>query len=95
VDCFSATKVPGNICRLKNLQALGSIQANKNLVSHLGNMTLMRSLGIMKVRQSYMLVEIGPEGWTPTQQPPEFSPFLRLLPLGLYFYTCEEGERYT
>jgi hypothetical protein len=28
----------------------------------------------------YMLVEIGPEGWTPTQQPPEFSPSLRLRP---------------
>jgi hypothetical protein len=27
-----------------------------------------------------LLVEIGPEGWTPTQQPPEFSPSLRLLP---------------
>jgi disease resistance protein RPM1 len=46
VDCFSATKIPANICRLKNLQALWSIQANKNLVSHLGNMTLMRSLAV-------------------------------------------------
>jgi hypothetical protein len=42
-----------------------------------------------------LLVEIGPEGWTPTQQPPEFSPSLRLLPQGLYFYSCEERECYT
>jgi hypothetical protein len=33
----------------------------------------------------HLLVEIGPEGWTPTQQPLEFFPFLRLLLRG-YFY---------
>jgi hypothetical protein len=33
-----------------------------------------------------LLVEIGLEGWTPTQQPPEFSPSLRLLPRGCYLY---------
>jgi hypothetical protein len=33
-----------------------------------------------------VLVEIGPEGWTPTQQPPESSPSLRLLPCDFYFY---------
>jgi hypothetical protein len=33
-----------------------------------------------------VLVEIGPEGWTPTQQPPEFSPSPRLLPSDFYFY---------
>jgi disease resistance protein RPM1 len=71
VDCFSATKIPGNICRLKNLQALGSIQANKNLVSHLGNMTLMRSLGIMKVRQSYIA-----ELWSSLTKMPNLSKLL-------------------
>jgi hypothetical protein len=39
-----------------------------------------------------LLVEIGPEGWTPTQQPPEFSPSLRLLSQGFYFYLCEERK---
>jgi hypothetical protein len=33
-----------------------------------------------------LLVEIGPEGWTPTQQPPESSPSPRLLPCDFYFY---------
>jgi hypothetical protein len=41
-----------------------------------------------------LLVEIGPEGWTPTQQPPEFSPFLRSLSRGSYFYLGEERERW-
>jgi hypothetical protein len=40
-----------------------------------------------------LLVEIGPEGWTPTQQPPELSPSLRLLPLGYCLYLCEERKR--
>jgi hypothetical protein len=40
-----------------------------------------------------VLVEIGPEGWTPTQQPPEFSPFLRSLSQGPYFYLGEGRER--
>jgi hypothetical protein len=42
---------------------------------------------------SLLLLEIGPEGWTPTQQPPEFSPSLRLLPQGHYFYLREERKR--
>uniref|UniRef100_A0A0D9WTQ1 Rx N-terminal domain-containing protein n=1 Tax=Leersia perrieri TaxID=77586 RepID=A0A0D9WTQ1_9ORYZ len=54
LDCIGATKIPGNICRLKNLQALQTISANKDLVSQLGNLTLMRSLCIMKVQQSYI-----------------------------------------
>jgi disease resistance protein RPM1 len=53
LNCFSATKLPGNICYLKNLQALYTISANKKLVSQLGNLTLMRSLAIMEVHQSY------------------------------------------
>ncbi|CAL5049987.1 unnamed protein product [Urochloa decumbens] len=54
LDCFSAVKVLGNICHLKNLQTLHIVSANKDLVSQLGNLTLMRSLAIMKVRQSCM-----------------------------------------
>jgi hypothetical protein len=33
-----------------------------------------------------VLVEIGPEGWTPTQQPPELTPFLRHFLRGSSFY---------
>jgi hypothetical protein len=43
----------------------------------------------------WLLVEIGPEGWTPTQQPPELSPPLRPLPLVYYFYLCEERKHET
>ncbi|AQK66725.1 disease resistance analog PIC11 [Zea mays] len=54
LNCFSATKIPGNICGLKNLQSLHTVSANEDLVSQLGNLTLMRSLTIMNVRQSYI-----------------------------------------
>jgi hypothetical protein len=40
-----------------------------------------------------MLVEIGPEGWTPTQQPPELTPFLRPLSRGSYFYFYSSEEK--
>jgi hypothetical protein len=45
-----------------------------------------------RVHTAVLLVEIGPEGWTPTQQPPEFSPSLRSLSPGFYFYLCEERK---
>ncbi|XP_066375664.1 disease resistance protein RPM1-like isoform X3 [Miscanthus floridulus] len=54
LSCFGATKFPGNICHLKNLQALQIVSANKDLVSQLGNLKLMRSLAIVEVRQSYI-----------------------------------------
>jgi disease resistance protein RPM1 len=54
LNCFSATEIPGNISGLKNLQALMTVSANKDLVSQLENLTLLRSLAIMKVRQSYI-----------------------------------------
>ncbi|KAG0515957.1 hypothetical protein BDA96_10G321900 [Sorghum bicolor] len=50
LNCFSATKIPGNICGLKNLQSLHTVSANNDLVSQLGKLTLMRSLTIMSVR---------------------------------------------
>ncbi|CAN6176931.1 unnamed protein product [Urochloa humidicola] len=71
LDCFSATKIPGNISRLKNLQALQAVSANKDLVSHLGNMTLMRSLGILTVRQSYIA-----ELWSSLTKMPNLSRLL-------------------
>jgi hypothetical protein len=40
-----------------------------------------------------LLVEIGPEGWTPTQQPPDSSSLLRLFSRGYYFYSQEERKR--
>jgi hypothetical protein len=43
-------------------------------------------LGFFHEVGTKLLVEIRPEGRTPTQQPPEFSPSLRLLPRGFYFY---------
>ncbi|CAD6338479.1 unnamed protein product [Miscanthus lutarioriparius] len=54
LNCLSATKIPGNICRLKNLQALQVVSASKDLVSQLGNLKLMRTLAIAEVQQSYI-----------------------------------------
>jgi len=54
LNCFGGTKIPGNICRLKNLQTFLTVSANKDLVSQLGNLTRMRTLGILKVRPSYI-----------------------------------------
>ncbi|KAL6603557.1 hypothetical protein ACP70R_043918 [Stipagrostis hirtigluma subsp. patula] len=54
LDCLSATKILGNICHLKNLQSLHTVSANKDLASELGNLTQMRSLTIMNVRQCYV-----------------------------------------
>jgi disease resistance protein RPM1 len=54
LNCLSATKIPGNICHLKNLQALQEVSANKDLVSQLGNLQLLRSLAIAEMRQSYI-----------------------------------------
>ncbi|KAJ1260688.1 hypothetical protein BS78_10G251400 [Paspalum vaginatum] len=71
LDCFSATKIPGNICRLKNLQALHIVSATKDLVSQLGNLTLLRSLAIMKVRQSYIA-----ELWSSLTKMPNLSRLL-------------------
>ncbi|CAN6176933.1 unnamed protein product [Urochloa humidicola] len=54
LHCFGSTKLLGNICHLKNLQALYTVSVNKYLVSQLGSLKLMRGLGIMDVRQSYV-----------------------------------------
>ncbi|KAG0515959.1 hypothetical protein BDA96_10G322100 [Sorghum bicolor] len=71
LDCFSGTKIPGNICCLKNLQALHIVSASKDLVSQLGNLTLLRSLAIMKVRQSYIS-----ELWSALTKMPNLSRLL-------------------
>jgi predicted Mrr-cat superfamily restriction endonuclease len=43
-------------------------------------------IGEYTMNEYKVLVEIGPEGWTPTQQPPESTPSPRLLPCDFYFY---------
>jgi hypothetical protein len=43
-------------------------------------------------RRGRVLVEIGPEGWTPTQQPPELFSSLWLLLRGYFFYQGEEKK---
>ncbi|XP_062229699.1 disease resistance protein RPM1-like [Phragmites australis] len=79
LNCFGATKIPGNICCLKNLQALYIVSANKHLVSQLGNLTLMRSLGILEVQQSYIA-----ELWNSLKKMPNLG---RLL-----ISTCDVNE---
>jgi hypothetical protein len=44
------------------------------------------------LKRCAVLVGIASEGWTPTQQFLEFSPSLRLLPRGCYFYLRKEGK---
>jgi hypothetical protein len=44
-------------------------------------------------RQAALLVEIGPEGRAPTQQPPELTPYLRPFLRGSYFYVYLGEER--
>jgi hypothetical protein len=46
-----------------------------------------------RFRRASLLVKIGPEGWTPTQQPPEFSPSLFFLPRDLCFYPHRKRKR--
>jgi disease resistance protein RPM1 len=41
------------LCRLEHLQTLKSIEANSCVVRNLGCLTRMRTLGIMKVLESY------------------------------------------
>ncbi|CAL5040296.1 unnamed protein product [Urochloa decumbens] len=71
LNCFGSTKFLGNICHLKNLQALYTVSANEYLVSQLGNLTLIRGLGIMNVRQSYVA-----ELWNSLTKMPNLSRLL-------------------
>ncbi|KXG20755.1 disease resistance protein RPM1-like isoform X1 [Sorghum bicolor] len=79
LNCFCATKLYGNICHLKNLQALYTISVNINLVSELRNLTLMRSLGMLEVKQSYI-----EELWNSLTEMPNLS--------RLYISTCDINE---
>jgi hypothetical protein len=58
----------------------------------LPNGSLPCGLGFFHEVDAKLLVEIGPEGWTPTQQPPELSPSLSLLSRDCYFYLRKEGK---
>ncbi|CAN6176927.1 unnamed protein product [Urochloa humidicola] len=71
LNCFSATKITGNICGLKNLQSLYTVSTNKDLVLQLGSLTMMRSLAVMKVRQSYIA-----ELWNSLTKMPNLSRLL-------------------
>ncbi|KAF8687496.1 hypothetical protein HU200_043192 [Digitaria exilis] len=71
LNCFGSTKFLGNICHLKNLQALYTVSANKYLVSQLGSLSLMRGLGIMEVQQSYIA-----ELWNSLTKMPNLSRLL-------------------
>ncbi|OAY76140.1 Disease resistance protein RPM1 [Ananas comosus] len=52
-DCFSAVSVPHDICRLKGLQTLLNIEADKFLMQNIGSLTSLRNLFVMKVRGAY------------------------------------------
>jgi hypothetical protein len=58
----------------------------------LPNGSLPCGLGFFHEVGAKLLVGIGPEGWTLTQQPPELSPSLSLLSRDCYFYLREEGK---
>jgi hypothetical protein len=58
----------------------------------LPNGSLPCGLGFFHEVGAKLLVGIGPEGWTPTQQPPELSPSLSLLSRDCYFYLRKEGK---
>ena len=79
LNCLSATKIPGNICHLKNLQALQIVSANKDFVSQLGNLKLMRTLAIAEVRQSYIA-----ELWNSLTKMPNLN--------RLFISTCDVNE---
>jgi hypothetical protein len=53
----------------------------------------VRGLSLRCSGMRVLLVEIGPEGWTPTQQPPELTPNLRPFLRGSYFYFYLGEER--
>uniref|UniRef100_A0A8R7UCP0 Disease resistance protein RPM1 n=2 Tax=Triticum urartu TaxID=4572 RepID=A0A8R7UCP0_TRIUA len=53
-DCFQGAKVHSGICLLKDMQELGYIEANKDLVVSLCNMTLLRIFKITKVKREHI-----------------------------------------
>uniref|UniRef100_R7VZ57 Disease resistance protein RPM1 n=1 Tax=Aegilops tauschii TaxID=37682 RepID=R7VZ57_AEGTA len=53
-DCFQGAKVYSGICLLKDMQVLGYVEANKDLVMNLCNLTLLRRLEITKVRRKHI-----------------------------------------
>jgi hypothetical protein len=53
---------------------------------HLPNVSLPCGLEFFHEVGAKLLVEIGPEGWTPTQQPSKLFPSLRPLLRGYFYY---------
>jgi disease resistance protein RPM1 len=53
-DCFQGAKVHSGICLLKDMQELGHVEANKDLIANICNLTLLRKLYIMKVKREHI-----------------------------------------
>ncbi|WCJ34838.1 Disease resistance protein RPM1 [Euphorbia peplus] len=51
-DCISGVKMPSDVCTLKNLQVLGCIEANRDLITRLATMTQLVRLELSNVKQS-------------------------------------------
>jgi disease resistance protein RPM1 len=79
LDYLIAAKIPGNISNIKNLQTLSVVSASKDLVSQLGNLTLMRTLSLNEVRQSYI-----EELWSSLTKMPNLSK--------LAIFSCDMDE---
>ncbi|XP_066360105.1 disease resistance protein RPM1-like [Miscanthus floridulus] len=53
-DCFQGAKIHSGICLLRDMQVLGHVEANKDLVANVCNFTLLRKLYIMKVKREHI-----------------------------------------
>ncbi|CAL2275835.1 unnamed protein product [Prunus armeniaca] len=49
--CLNGTRSPSNICMLKKLQVLTGVELEGNIVRLVGNMTQLRTIGIMNVKE--------------------------------------------
>ncbi|XWS15421.1 hypothetical protein CRYUN_Cryun35bG0096600 [Craigia yunnanensis] len=53
LDYVLGTRVPPNICKLKNLQVLDCVKAEDDLIKQLCNMTQLRRISLVKVKTAY------------------------------------------
>ncbi|KAL6505617.1 hypothetical protein OROHE_022996 [Orobanche hederae] len=53
-DLTVGTRIPPNLCNLKNLQVLDRVQAETELIKHIRSMTWMRRLGITNLKEEHM-----------------------------------------
>uniref|UniRef100_A0A0E0LZ30 Disease resistance protein RPM1-like n=1 Tax=Oryza punctata TaxID=4537 RepID=A0A0E0LZ30_ORYPU len=78
-DCIKGTRLPWEICLLKNLQTMGNIEASKELLNNLGKLTQLRNLHVMKVRHEFNRELCG-----------SFKKMPNLERLGIYLYDKDE-----